>query len=508
MPSMQVNYVEYLWILLPEVVLSIWAMMLLLVDVFQKGDRSEPSHRSIPWIALAGIGLAAVANAFLAGYEGSTVATAGMIALDDFRIFSNYLFLLAAALFVLMSDRYFRQEHMSLGELYVLVLFATVGMMFFAGANDLIVIFLGLEVMSVAVYVLTGLNRRDPRSGEAALKYFLLGAFSSAFFLFGVALVYGGTASTNLTEVALAIGTDGLGANAMLLAGMALLITGFAFKVAAVPFHMWTPDAYEGAPLPITAFMAAGVKAAAFAAFGRVLMTAMPGLYESWGGIIAALAVMTMVVGNLVGLVQDNVKRLLAYSSIAHAGYLLVALAAGNVSGGAAFLFYMVIYTLMTIGAFAVVMAVGREGETHLDIESYAGLGWRRPWLATAMTIFLLSLAGFPLTAGFIGKVYILRAALEGRLAWLAVVLVLSSLVSYYYYLRIAWYMWFRESADADAAHGPIAVATPMRVGLAVAAVAVILLFVMPGLVLDWAERGALDLMRTPGTIAASLIGR
>ncbi|HUF12172.1 MAG TPA: NADH-quinone oxidoreductase subunit N [Longimicrobiales bacterium] len=496
---------DYLWALLPEVVLSVWAMLLLLVDVFQKGDRSEPSHPAIAWLALVGVLLAGVANAFLAGSGISDPA--GMIASDEFRIFANYLFLLAAALFILISDRYFRQEHMSLGELYVLVLFATVGMMFFAGATDLIVIFLGLEVMSVAVYVLTGLNRHDPRSGEGALKYFLLGAFSSAFFLFGIALVYGGTASTNLNRIALAIGADGLGANPMLLAGMALLITGFGFKIAAVPFHMWTPDAYEGAPAPITAFMAAGVKAAAFAAFLRVFLTAMPGLYESWGVIIAALAVITMVVANLIALTQDNVKRLLAYSSIAHAGYLLVALAAGNISGAAAFLFYLTAYTLMTIGAFAVVVAVGREGERHLDIESYAGLGWRRPWLAVSMTVFLLSLAGFPLTAGFIGKVYILRAALEGRLAWLAIVLVLSSLVSYYYYLRIAWYMWFRESADAEAAHGSIVVAMPMRVGLAIAAISMIVLFMLPDPLLDWAERGAVDLMQPASAVAASLPG-
>jgi len=500
------NYTDYLWALLPEVVLSVWAMLVLLIDVFQKGDRSEPSSPAIPWITLVGIGLAAVANYILSGLDAGASVT--MIAMDDFRVFSNYLFLLAAGLFVLVSDRYFRQEHMSLGELYVLVLFATVGMMFFAGATDLIVIFLGLEVLSVAVYVLTGLNRRDPRSGEGALKYFLLGAFSSAFFLFGVALIYGGAASTNLTVIANAIGIDGIGSNAMLMAGMALLITGFGFKVAAVPFHMWTPDAYEGAPAPITAFMAAGVKAAAFAAFLRVFMTALPGLYETWGGIIAGLAVITMVSANLIALAQDNVKRLLAYSSIAHAGYLLVALAAGNIDGAAAFLFYLVPYTLMTIGAFAVVHAVAREGERHLDIESYAGLGWRRPWLATAMTIFLLSLAGFPLTAGFIGKVYILRAALEGRLAWLAIVLVLASLVSYYYYLRVAWYMWFREAADSEAAHGSIVVETPMRIGLAVAAIAMILIFVLPDPLLDWAEQGALDLMRTPGAVVGSIIGR
>lgn len=500
MPIDYSTQAHYALVLLPEIVLSVWAMLVLLVDVFQKGDRSEPSTDMIPWLSMAGLVLAAFANAFLLRLEETGVG--GMMAVDSFRVFSNYLFLLAAALFILISTRYLDQEHLRLGELYVMILFATVGMMVFAGSNDLMVIFLGLEIMSVPIYVLTGINRRDRRSAEGALKYFMLGAFSSAFFLFGIALVYGGAGTTNLHEIAAAAGTDGLTASALLPIGIALLAVGFGFKVAAVPFHMWTPDAYEGAPAPITAFMAAGVKAAAFAGFLRVFLTAFPGLYDTWDMMIVWLAILTMVGANLVALVEGNVKRMLAYSSIAHAGYLLVALAAGSVLGAASFLFYLVAYTLMTIGSFAVVMLVGRVGETHLDLDAYAGLGWQRPFAAVAMTVFLLSLAGFPFTAGFIGKVFILRAAIEKGLVLLAVVLVLASLLSYFYYLRVVWYMWFREAAQADSP--PLALSGGVRAALAIAAVGLLLLGVLPGGMLELAEQSAAGLLQLPGTVVGA----
>ncbi|HEX7051335.1 MAG TPA: NADH-quinone oxidoreductase subunit N [Longimicrobiales bacterium] len=482
------NQIDYLWALLPEVVLSVWAMLVLLVDVFQKGDRSEPSRPAVAWLTLAGIGVAAVANGWLLTLREA--APTGMIAVDAFRVFTNYLFLLAAALFVLISTRYLERERMQHGELYVLVLLASVGMMVFAGARDLMVIFLGLELMSVAVYVLTGANRRDRRAGEAALKYFLLGAFSSAFFLFGIALIYGATRSTSLPEIGAAIGVDGLGASGLALGGMALLMVGFGFKIAAVPFHMWTPDAYDGAPAPVSGFMATAVKAAAFAAFLRVFLTAFPGLYESWGQVVIWLAVLTMAAANLVALAQGNVKRMLAYSSIAHAGYLLVALAAASTIGAASFLFYLVVYTLMTVGAFAVVLAVARQGERELDLEAYSGLGWERPILGITMTVFLLSLAGFPFTGGFIGKFYILRAAVEEGLVPLAVVLVLASLVSYYYYLRVAWYMWFREAPSAQA-HGGIEISPGLRFALVAAVVGIVWLGIFPGQLLELAERSA-----------------
>ena len=483
--------VQYVYALLPEIVLSGWAMMLLLIDVFQKGSRSEPSSPAIAWLALIGILLAGVANGWLLTLHEAT--STGIVPLDDFRVFSNFIFLLSAAFFVLIAHRYLEDEGLRLGEIYVLVLLATVGMMAFANTRDLMVMFIGLEMMSVPVYVLTGVNRRAWRSAEGALKYFLLGAFSSAFFLFGVALIYGATGTTNLALIATATTSAG----ALLLIGMGMLVVGFGFKTATVPFHMWTPDAYEGAPAPISAFMAAGVKAAAFAALLRTLLTAFPQLNSTWTQMIFWLAVLTMIVANLTALAESNVKRMLAYSSVAHAGYLLVAIASGSTMGAASFLFYLVVYTLMTMGAFAVVLVVGRRDEAHLDIESYSGLAWQKPFLGVVMTIFLLSLAGFPFTVGFIGKVYILRAAVEHGLVPLAIVLVLTSLVSYWYYLRVAWYMWFREPVEGTPAAQPFAIAGSMKAALLIAAVLVVLLGVVPGQLLTFAERSAAALSQT-----------
>ena len=489
---------HYGLVLLPEIVLSVWAMFVLLLDVFQKGARSQPSTASMPWLTLAGLVLAAIANAWIATLEET--GAPGMIAVDSFRVFSNFVFLLAGALFVLISTKYIDEEKLRLGELYVLVMFSIVGMMIFAGANDLMVMFIALELMSIPIYVLTGINRRDRRSAEGALKYFLLGAFSSAFFLFGIALAYGGSGSANLADIAVAVGTDGIGASKLLLVATALLAVGFGFKIAAVPFHMWTPDAYEGAPAPITGFMAAGIKAAAFAGFLRVFLVAFPGLYDTWDAIAIWLAVLTMIAANLTALVQGNVKRMLAYSSIAHAGYLLVAVAAASVIGAASFLFYAVSYTLMTMGAFAVVIAVARRGEERLDLDAYSGLAWTNPFLGVVMTIFLLSLAGFPFTGGFIGKVFIVRAAVERGMILLSVVLVLASLVSYFYYLRVAWYMWFREPAEGHASH-PTTLAPAMTVALVIAAVGTVLLGVAPGILLRVAENSAAGLLNIPAAL-------
>jgi NADH-quinone oxidoreductase subunit N len=483
---------HFLWALLPETVLTVGALVVLMVDVFQRGETPGAARPAVAWVTLLTIGAAGIANAWLLGLEDA--APAGLIAVDGFRIFSNFLFLAAAALFVPLSWSALAEERMRHGEVYVLALLSTVGMMFFAGTRDLMLIFLGLELMSIAVYVLTGLNRRDRRSAEAALKYFLLGAFSSAFFLFGIAMVYGGAGSVNLTVIRAAVGIDGVGANILLTSGMAMLGIGFAFKVAAVPFHMWTPDAYEGAPSSITGFMAAAVKAAAFAAFLRVFMVGFAGLYESWGVLTWGLALATMVVANLVALSEDSVKRMLAYSSIAHAGYLLVALTAASTMGATAFLYYLVVYTLMTMGSFAVVYLVAGKNELRLGVAEYGGLGWRKPLIGVTMTIFLLSLAGVPPTGGFWGKFAILRAIVERGGVELAVVLVLSSLVSYYYYLRVAWYMWFRD-ADA-AAPREIAVSPAVRTALVLAAIAVLLLGIFPGQVLELAEQGALSLTR------------
>ena len=485
---------DYFLALAPEVTLTFWALVVLMVDVFQRGESTEPARPAVAWLTTLGIVLAAVANTWLMTLEEATGV--GPIALDGFRIYTNYLFLGAALLFVPLSWKYLADEKMRHGELFVLMMLATVGMMFFAGMRDLMLIFLGLELLSVAVYVMTGVNRRDRRSAEAALKYFLLGAFSSAFFLFGVALVYGGAGSVNLTLIRAAVGVDGVGANLLLSSGMALLAVGFAFKVAAVPFHMWTPDAYEGAPAPVTAFMAAAVKAAAFAAFLRVFMTGFGGMWETWGVVTFWLAVATMVFANLIALSEDSVKRMLAYSSIAHAGYLLVALTAANVLGASAFLYYLVVYTLMTMGSFAVVFIVAQKSELRLGLAEYGGLGWQKPLVGITMTIFLLSLAGVPPTGGFWGKFAILRAIVERGGVELAVILVLSSLVSYYYYLRVAWYMWFRES-EGTLGQG-ITVSRGVSAVLVVAAVAVLLIGIFPAWFLDVAQQGAVALTRMP----------
>jgi NADH-quinone oxidoreductase subunit N len=485
---------HYLLALLPEIVLSLSAMLVLMVDVFQKGSRSQPSSRIIPWLSMAGVLLAAVANLYLLRY--AEAAPTAIIALDGFRIFTNFVFLLATAFFILISTRYLADENLRLGELYVLIMFSAVGMMVFAGSRELMLIFLGLELMSVPIYVLVGMNRRSVAAAEGALKYFILGAFSSAFFLFGISLTYGATGTTNLALISLSLGTDVVSASPILLLGVAMLAIGFAFKVAAVPFHMWTPDAYEGAPAPVTGFMASAVKAAAFAAFIRVFLTAFPGLYATWDSVAIWLAIATMVVANLIALVQGNVKRMLAYSSIAHAGYLLVAVAAASVIGAASFLFYVLVYTITTMGTFAVVITMGRRGEADMDLDAYSGLGWRSPWLAVAMTIFLLSLAGFPFTGGFIAKFFVLRAAVEQGLIALAVVLVMASLVSYYYYLRLAWYMWFREPLAAGTRR--IVLAPGMWVALIVAVAATLYLGVAPQYLLRLAEQGAASMLQVP----------
>lgn len=486
--------IPYVAALLPEIVLSLAAMLVLLVDVFQKGNRSEPSRPLIGWLALGGIAAAALANLALLG--GGPAGANALIAVDGFRVFANFLFLLAAGMAVLLSFGYLDRHRIHLGEFYVLVMFATVGMMLMAGSLDLILIFLALELMSVAIYVLVGFDRRNPRSSEGALKYFLLGAFSSAFFLYGIALVFGSTGSTNLAVVAPLL-AGGLGEHQFLLTtGAALLMVGLAFKVAAVPFHVWTPDAYDGAPTPVTALMATGVKAAAFATFIRVFAIGMAGLYEQWSDVLWWLAALTMVIANLIALTQGSVKRMLAYSSIAHAGYLLVALLAANAYGAAAFLFYLLVYTLMTTGAFAVVIANANGTDERHTLENYAGFGWQQPLLGAVFAIFLLSLAGFPLTGGFIGKLYILRAALEAGHGALAVILVMASLISYFYYLRLIIVMYMRPAASEDHFRG-VYLAAPAQVAVAVAALAVLGLFFFPGEVLDAARESVATLFPT-----------
>ncbi|HYW11364.1 MAG TPA: NADH-quinone oxidoreductase subunit N [Longimicrobium sp.] len=477
---------DYFWALLPEIVLALWAMGVLLADVFQKGNRSQPSAPWLPWVALAGLAAAFIANLPLvtmtlgAGEPLRDTSMAAMVAVDGFRGLANCLFLIAGAFTILLSTGYLDRRGINRGEFHALVMFSVLGMMLMAGASDLMMLFIGLEVMSVAIYVLVGFDRLDARSAEASLKYFLLGAFASAIFLYGIALVWGATGTSNIGTL-YALLVSGGRRETMLLAGMALLLAGFGFKVAAIPFHMWTPDAYEGAPTPVTALMATGVKAAAFLALARVFLVGFSGHFDVWSRPLFLLAAVTMVGGNLLAMTQGSVKRMLAYSSVAHAGYLLAAVLAGFSGGAAALLFYLFIYTLMTAGAFGIVIANANGADDRVTLEDYAGLARQKPLLAGLFSIFLLSLAGFPLTAGFLGKFYILRSLVQGGISELAVILVLASLVSYFYYLRVIVVMYMRP-ARSDDEHRHAGLPGPAMGAVVTAAVLLVLLFFTAGI--------------------------
>lgn len=486
--------------LLPELVLTAASLVLLLVVAWRPGGVGGVGGvRAAGWVALAGIAAAAAAVWWLWRHGARAAGAPAMLAVDDFRFVTDALVLGTAALTVLGSFEYLEREALLVPEYHVLVVFATLGMLLLAGGDDLMVIFLGLELMSVAVYVLAGVNRRSAAAAEAALKYFLLGAFASGFLLYGIALVYGATGATNLVAIGAAIGDRGLAHDPLLLAGLGLLLVGFGFKVAAVPFHMWAPDVYDGAPTPVTAYMATAVKAAAFAALFRVLAEAFLAV-PAWQQIVWWLAVATMIGGNLIALAQRAVKRMLAYSSIAHAGYLLVAVAAGPSRGSAAFLFYLVAYTLMTLAAFALLAAKGRGGERDVLIDDLAGLGARRPWLAFALTVAMLSLLGFPGTAGFIGKWYILVAAIAAGQPVLAALLVLTSVISAGYYLPVVMAMYMKPE-PGEQVHAGMRLG---RLGAAVVAVSVaglLVLGVRPNPLLDLAR--ASGVAGTPAPAAA-----
>jgi len=438
--------------LLPELVLSAGAMFLLLVAAW--GTETPGRARTVGLLRIL-LSVSTVVIVVWMWVSGAK-ATPGIIAVDSFRWASDIVILIATIITIALGLDYARVEQLVSGETYVLVLLASAGMMLLTSARDLIMVFLGIELMSIAVYVLAGVNRRSARAAEASLKYFLLGAFSTGFLLYGIALIYGATGSTDLSTIGTKVTGATISSAPMLMAGIALLLVGFGFKIAAVPFHMWTPDVYEGAPTPITAYMAAAVKAAAFAALFRVWREAFPGAIVSWHLALWWLAVLTMVVGNIVALAQKNIKRMLAYSSIAHAGYLLVAVVANSQLGSAAFLFYVLAYTLATMGAFGVVIAVGEPGERHQQLSDFAGLWTVRPWLAAAMAVFMLALLGFPIAGGmgFFAKWYVLQAALNAihPETSLAVVLVLTSVLSAGYYLAVVMVMFMRpRSADAPA---------------------------------------------------------
>jgi len=483
--------------LLPEVVLSGWALIVLLVVSWRhEGPRDS---RLAGWLSFAGVVLSAAALAALWVNGTQADGLAQMVALDAFRYGAAAIALVSAGATILLSLGYLERERLLAPEYYPLVLFAAAGMMFLSGAEDLIVLFLGLEVMSVAVYALAGFNRANAFSAEAALKYFLIGAFASGFLLYGIALVYGATGTTNLSLAGAQLAGKPLGLMASL--GLGLLIVGFGFKVAAVPFHMWAPDVYDGSPTPVTGFMATGVKAAAFAAFVRVLMEAFPSAISTWQPIVAGLALASMILGNLVALAQRSLKRLLAYSSVAHAGYLLVAVWPGSQVGAGSVLLYLFAYSLTSLAAFGLLAVLGRGGERDVTLDDIAGLAASRPGIAFALTVCMLSLLGFPGTFGFIGKWYIISAVVAEGQYVLPVILVLTSVLSAGYYLPVIMAMYMRPAPASDryaAVRLP-----PAALGAVTITVALVLLFgFWPGGVLDLAGQTGTTLTQTGVPIA------
>lgn len=423
--------------IIPELIILGCALLVLLLDLV------ITEKNFLGYLSLFGVIVALLFS--LSPTIPFGVFFSSMLVIDRFVIFFDLVFLLAAAITILLSLHYLSVEESVHGEYYTLLLLATLGMMLLVKASDLIIIFLGIEVLSLPIYILAGYFRGEEKSNESALKYFLLGAFSTAFLLYGIALIYGATGSTNLLVIAATIREKSLFANPLLLVSMGLILIGFGFKVSMVPFHMWTPDVYEGAPTSITAFMAVGVKAAAFSSFLRVFLSSFPELRPTWGELLWVLAVLTMSIGNVIAIVQENIKRMLAYSSIAHAGYLLVGMVAGGELGISSMLYYLLAYTLMNLGAFGVVIAYGTKTDENLLIRDYAGLGFRYPFLGFCMSVFMFSLAGIPPLAGFVGKFYIFSAAIKSGYLWLTIIGVLNSLVSVYYYLRVTVLMYMRE---------------------------------------------------------------
>ncbi len=484
--------------LLPELVLTAWALVLLLAAAWRNKDDSD--QQLVGQLALMGLVSTLLVVLWLWLRDAYPAGAALMIALDPFRYATAVIFLLGAILVVMLSLGYLGRERVTTPEYYVLILLATIGMMFMGGGADLIVIFLGLELMSVSVYVLAGIDRRSAFAAEAAIKYFLLGAFASAFFLYGIALIYGATGSTNLTQIHLQITSLGIETNLMLMVGTVLLLIGFGFKVAAVPFHMWAPDVYDGAPTPVTAFMAAAVKAAGFAALIRVLLHALGASDIVWTELVWWLSVVTMIVGNLIALAQTQLKRMLAYSSIGHAGYILAAVASGSEGGAAAFLFYVAMYTLMTLGSFGVLAAIGRRGERDVRIDDLSGLASQHPWIAFAMTVFMLSLLGFPGTAGFVGKWLVLSSVIQADQILLAVLLVLASIVSAGFYLPVVMAMYMKPAPSEDAHKGSQLLGAARWV-IGVAAVLLLLFGVWPSGAMDVAADGAEGIRPAPTRI-------
>ena len=471
--------IEINWqLLMPELVIALTLIIVLVFDLFD-----SISKKALGWVTIVGAGIALWVSIQM--HQAGTVGTQfnEMFKVDNFSLFFNIVFLVSTILVVLISMSYLDRGDRKQGPYYLLILLATLGMMLMAAGNELIIVFLGLELMSLSLYVLASYFRESPASSEAGMKYLLLGAFASAFFLYGIALIYGGAGTTSVPEIAQAITADDK--SPLLLAGMFLLVVGFGFKVAIVPFHQWAPDVYEGAPTTIAAFISAGPKAAGFAAFLRIFMEALPNLQGEWSGVFILLAMLTMTVGNVIAIAQTNIKRMLAYSSIAHAGYVLIGLAAANDDGISSAMLYLLIYCVMNIGAFgAVILAKTEDGESLL-ISDYAGLGTRKPLLAMFMSVMLLSLAGFPPTAGFVGKFYIFKAAVGAGHIWLVIIGAINTAISAFYYLRVVVTMYMREPEE-ELEFSPYA--STLVIGLVIAVIGVLLIGVLPSLMLTPAQ--------------------
>ena len=481
--------------LLPELVLTAGALLLLLADLLVPRNKQS----ILAWVTLGVLG--ATAAALLPVADAHVQVSKGLIAVDRFALFFKVIFLVSAALTVLMSVRYLEVEGTRAGEFYFLVLCATLGMMFMAGGTDLVTLFIGLETMAISFYILTGYLKPSRRSNEAAVKYFLLGAFSLGILLYGMSLIYGLTGTTNLRAIAPAL--VGQETDPRLILAVILVVAGMGFKIAAVPFHMWAPDVYEGAPTPITGFLSVGSKAASFAMLLRIFLEGLPSmrvaLIESpragatdlpdigWGIMFYVLAVVTMTVGNFAALTQSNLKRMLAYSSIAHAGYLLIGAVTGTARGVTAMLVYLFVYAFMQLGAFAVLSLMRRADVVGDELKDLNGLFFRQPFAAVAMLLFMLSLGGIPPTAGFMGKFWLFGAAIESGYVWLAVIGVLNSAVSLYYYLRIVVYMMLKnEPSGSEPRQSPA-----LAVAMVAAVVATLLLGVYPEPLFEFAQLSA-----------------
>ena len=484
----------------PLITLVVGALVLMLISSFVRSRRTTVPYTVLTClIALGSIGATVPLWREVQDPDRGPFSTlAGAVGVDGFSLFMTVVIAVAVILSALLIDDYLRRESLQGVEPYVLLLLSAAGGVVMAQANDLIVLFIGLEILSLAVYVLAAMHRRRLTSQEAGIKYFVLGAFSSAFFLYGIALVYGGTGTTNLVEIVELFSTSLLTNDGLVLAGLALMLVGLGFKVAAVPFHFWTPDVYQGAPSPMVAWMASGVKVAGFAGLIRVFVVGFPAYSVDWQPMLYLLAVLTLVVGAVLAVVQTNVKRMMAYSSINHAGFVLVAVQAATEQGVEAALFYLAAYTFLIAGTFGVITLVGRTGDGRHDLDDYRGLGRSRPGLALLMTVFLLAQAGVPLTSGFFAKFYVIVAAVDAGSTSLAVIAMLSAVISAYLYLRITVSLYMSD-ADDEVPAGP-RLRIPVGAGLALAAcvVATLLFGVWPGSIAE-AARDAVPVLTAFG---------